>query len=321
MIYRISIILIFLCFSFNVYSNSLEYNDTISTNNNINHNYTDSNITKPSKINKTRLAIVSSSISGTYIGMMSFLQYVWYKDHKRVPFHFYKDEKGYNQIDKCGHVYGSYMQSYVSFQSLLWAGVSRKKAALYGGSVGFVMQLPIEIWDGIYEGWGFSLSDIGANAIGSALIIGQELAFQEQIVKYKFSFYPSPYAKQANGYLGEGIDQLLYDYNAHTYWLSTGISKITNNKRIPEWINIAFGYSANGMFGEFTNKTKHNGVVIPTTERTRQYLLSLDIDFTKIPTKNKTLKKILNSMFFVKIPFPTIEINSKSEFKFHPLYF
>jgi len=272
-------------------------------------------------LKKGRLITVISGFSVAYVGSMSYLQYVWYKDDQRVPFHFYNDLKGYNQIDKFGHIYGAYMESYIGFHALLWAGVPRKKAALYGGCLGFMLQLPIEVWDGIYEGWGFSLSDVGANALGSALVIGQELAFREQIVKYKLTFSPSPYARQANGYLGSNFDQLFYDYNGHTYWLSVGINRLITNQKIPDWLNVALGYSAGGMFGEFENLTRYRGVTIPETDRYRQFLFSLDIDFTKIPARNKKLKTLLNSLFMIKIPFPTIEINTKGQFLFHPLYF
>lgn len=272
-------------------------------------------------LNKTRLITVISGISAVYLGSMAYLQYVWYKDHERVPFHFYNDFGGYNQIDKFGHVYGAYMQSYIGFHSLLWAGVSRKKAILYGGSLGFFMQLPIELFDGMYEGWGFSLSDAGANALGSALVIGQELAFHEQIVKYKFTFSPSPYAKLSNGYLGFGINQLFYDYNGHTYWLSAGLNRLIPAKKIPDWINFAIGYSAGGMFGEFKNLRWYRNVKIPETERYRQFLFSLDIDFSKIPVRSKMLKTLFQNMFMIKVPFPTLEFNTKGQFRFHPLYY
>jgi hypothetical protein len=272
-------------------------------------------------VNRARMAAVISGVSGIYVGYMSYLQYVWYKDHERVPFHYYDDLKGYNQIDKFGHIYGAYMLSYMGFKSFLWAGMDSKKAAWYGGGIGFFMQLPIEIWDGMYEGYGFSWSDVAANGIGSALMLSQELMFQEQIVRYKFTFSPTKYARQANGYLGEGFNQLLYDYNGHTYWLSMGFKRIIKNPHIPEWLNLAVGYSAGGMFGEFENKTMYRGVVIPETERYRQFLLSLDIDFSKIPVRNRFVKGIFNSLFILKVPFPAIELNTKGEMKFHILGF
>jgi uncharacterized protein YfiM (DUF2279 family) len=272
-------------------------------------------------LNKARLITVVSGMSAAYVGSMAYLQYGWYKDSKRVPFEFYNDFKGYNQIDKFGHIGGAYAESYVGFQSLLWAGVPRKKAALYGGSLGFFLQLPIEIWDGMYEGWGFSWSDVGANALGSMLVIGQELAFQEQIVKYKFTFSPSSYSRLANGYLGDGFNQVLYDYNGHTYWLSAPINKVIRKSKIPDWANFAVGYSAGGMFGEFKNISRYYGVNIPTTERYRKFLFSLDIDFCKIPVRNRTIKRLFKGMFMIKIPFPAIEINTKGQFVFHPLYY
>jgi hypothetical protein len=261
------------------------------------------------------------SVAILYVGYFSYLQYVWYKDHEKVKFHFYNDLAGYNQMDKFGHIYGSYVQSHIGFNSLLWVGLERNKAALYGGSIGFLMQLPIEVCDGMYEGWGFSWSDIGANAFGSALFIAQELIFQEQIIKYKFSFSPSRYAKQANGYLGSGLNQFLNDYNGHTYWLSTGIKNAVEGDKIPPWLNIAVGYSAGGMFGEFENIESYKGVEIPETQRYRQFLFSLDIDFSKIPTQNPVLKKVFNSLFALKMPFPALEINTKGQVIFHPLYF
>lgn len=272
-------------------------------------------------LRKGRLAGVITTASALYVGSMAYLQYVWYKDHDRVPFEFYNDLGGYNQIDKFGHMYGSYLESYIGFHSMLWAGVPRKKALLFGGSLGFIMQLPIEIWDGMYEGWGFSWSDVGANTLGSLLVIGQELAFHDQIVKYKFTFSRSPYAPQANGYLGDGFDELFYDYNGHTYWFSTGINRLVKDTKIPDWVNFAIGYSAGGMFGEFENETQYGGVQIPATKRFRQFLFSLDIDFTRIRVRNKYLKKIFNGMFMLKVPFPAIEINTKGQFRFYPLYY
>jgi len=62
-------------------------------------------------------------------------------------------------------------------------------------------------------------------------------------------------------------------------------------------------------------------VTIPTTERYRQFLFSFDIDFCKIPARNKNLKRLFNSMFMIKVPFPAIEINTKGQLKFHPLYY
>lgn len=272
-------------------------------------------------VNKARLSTVIGSISAAEVGLLYYLQNVWYKDQTPEGFKFYNDSKGYLQVDKMGHAYGAYMESYIAYQSLKWAGVSNTKAALWGGSVGFLLQLPIEIWDGMYPGWGFSWSDVAANTLGSTLVLTQGLLWQDIPVKYKFSFAPSPYAKQANGYLGEGFNQVFYDYNGHTYWLSFGLHHFSKNPKIPQWLNLAVGYGAGGMFGEFENRKSYRGVSIPNTERYRKMVLSLDIDFCKIPCKNKTLKKIFNHMFMIKVPFPALSINTKGEVQGHWLYY
>lgn len=300
----------------NTYSFAGKYTNTF-------YQSTNDSVFSKNEINyKARKIGVISGFSASYIGSMSYLQYVWYTDHERVPFHFYHDLGGYNQIDKFGHMFGAYLESYIGFHSLAWAGIPRSKAIWYGGMLGFVLQLPIEIWDGLYEGWGFSWSDVGANTLGSVLVVGQELVFRKQLVHYKFSFSRSSYAPQANGYLGDGFfDELFYDYNGHTYWFSWNANLLIPSEKIPRWLNFAIGYSADGMFGEFENKTQYKGVVIPETERYRQFLLSLDVDFSKIPIRSPALKKVFNSMFMIKIPFPAIEINTKGEFKMYPLYF
>lgn len=260
---------------------------------------------------KLSTAIITESLA--YVGVMSYLQYVWYKDKERVPFQLYNDAKGYQQIDKFGHAFGAYWESYIGYYWLKSANVPKDKALLFGGTLGIILQTPIEIFDGIYEGWGFSWPDMIANTAGSTLFIGQELLFDKQLVLYKFSFNRSNYAKQIDGFMGDTyLESLLYDYNGHSYWLSMNANRIKGLKQLPDWLNIAVGYSANGMYGEFENKTAYKGIPIPETERYRQYLLSLDIDWTKIPTNAKWLKTIFKGLMFVKIPFPAFEVNTKN---------
>lgn len=260
--------------------------------------------------------------AGVYVGGISFLSFIWYKDHQRVPLHFYNDNAGYLQMDKMGHAFGAYFESYACYNWLRKAGVSKNKALIYGGSAGFLMQLPIEIFDGLYEGWGFSWGDVMANTAGSAFMVGQELLFDRQIIRHKMSFSKSEYFEQANGYLGSNVfESFFYDYNSHTHWFSANAGNFMMRETLPPWLNIAVGYSANGMFGEFKNRTYYGGVRLPEVQRTRQFLLSLDIDWEKIPTHSRFLKTLFKGLNFVKMPFPALEINSQGKFKGYWLYF
>lgn len=135
-----------------------------------------------------KIAPIIITESALYGGSIAYLWGVYYKGVPRVPFEFYNDNKGYLQIDKCGHMFGSYLEGYISYHWLRSVGVKKKNALIFGAPIGLVLQAQIEVLDGIYEGWGFSKGDMVANATGSAFIIGQELAFDGQPVKYKFSF-------------------------------------------------------------------------------------------------------------------------------------
>jgi len=274
------------------------------------------------RINKRTLYKAIAVETAYYAGAMFILQKTWYHDRKIVPFHFFDDNKGYLQVDKFGHAFGAYFESYIGYHCLLNAGVSKTNALIYGGSLGLILQTPIEIMDGIHEGWGFSWGDMAANAFGSGIVVGQELLFNEQVVKYKFSYWESDYARKANGYMGKTtLDRLLKDYNGQTYWFSIPVNKLIFKKKLPSWLNVAVGYGANGMYGEYNNISGYNGVDIPPARRYRQYLLSLDIDWTKIKTRSKFLRTVLQGMTFVKLPFPTLEYNSMGKFRLYGLYY
>lgn len=275
----------------------------------------------PDTINKKRLYTTIGIGAGVYVSGISFLNYIWYKDSERVPFHFYDDSKGYLQMDKFGHAYAAYWESYTAYYALRRAGVSKKKALIYGGPVGLIFQTPIEIFDGMYEGWGFSWPDMIANAFGPALFVIQEAAFDQQVFLMKFSYSPSIYPDY-HSHLGESqIERFFMDYNAHTYWLSGNIQKLTGVKKIPSWINLAFGYSANGMIYEFENPTFYRGEPFPELERYRQFIFSLDVDFTRIHTDKKWVRTLFRAMNLIKVPFPAIELNRVDGLKFRSLYF
>jgi hypothetical protein len=275
----------------------------------------------PDSIDKSELRKVILTESVSYAVGLSFLHFIWYKDTERVPFHYYDDSKGYLQLDKGGHAFTAYRESAAAYRALRSAGVSKKKALLYGGPMGLVFQTPIEIFDGLYEGWGFSWSDMIANTFGSALFMAQEVAFDQQILLMKFSYSPSPYAAYYPPLGDTPVEQFFYDYNGHTYWLSANINSIVENSWVPDWLNVAVGFSGNGMLKEFENPSTYRGEALPEFIRHRQYILSLDIDFSRIHTDRKWLKIILRAANLIKVPFPALEYNKIEGFVFRPLYF
>lgn len=273
-------------------------------------------------VNTKRLRTVITTNSSIYAGGLLFLNNLWYRDHEAVPFHFYNDLNGWIQMDKAGHMYAAYYESYFSIRSLLWAGVNRRKAVWIGGAMGVLMQAPIEVFDGLYEGYGFSVSDMVANTAGSALVVGQELLWDKQRIRMKFSYRATKYPKyRPSAFGGSPVGYLFTDYNGQTYWLSANISDFFPHSNMPRWLNLAFGYGADGMLAEFQNPERYRGELLPEFDRRRQLYLSLDINLSAIPTRNRFLKTIFRSLNILKVPAPTLEYNSSGKWYFHPLFF
>ena len=273
------------------------------------------------KTDPSRLRLVTGIGAGMYAGSVSYMSFVWYRDKERVPFHFYNDGKAYLQMDKFGHAYAAYWQSTAAFEALRWAGVDKRRALLWGGPAGFVFQAPIEILDGMHEGYGFSWWDVVANGVGSVLFSMQQAVFDEQLVLMKFSYAPSRYPRYHHK-LGENhFDRFFLDYNGHTYWFSANLKSITGIAFLPSWLQLAYGYSANGMILEFDNPATYRGEPFPHLDRYRQHLLSLDIDLSRIPAKRRWVRTVLKTVNTVKIPFPALEFTRSDGIQFRPLYF
>ncbi len=273
-------------------------------------------------LNRKKLTFVAVTGPALYVGTMIGLYGLWYKDYPQSSFHFLNDDNEWLQMDKCGHITSSYYLGRVGYSALRWAGVNEKKSTWYGGMTGLVYLTTVEMMDGFSEQWGFSPGDMAVNTLGTALFISQQLTWHEQKFVTKYSFHGSHYAKYNPDQLGRTLPQrMLKDYNGYTFWISANISSLgLQQTRFPKWLNIAAGYGAEGMTGGFSNPNEINGVTVPYSERYRQYYIAADIDLSRIPVKSKTLKLILNTIGFIKIPMPTIEFN-KNGVKFHPLYF
>lgn len=268
------------------------------------------------------LQLATACTAGYFAVSMAVLGNTWYKDRQRVGFHFYNDNGAFLQMDKFGHAFGAYVYSYVGYHSLIELGLDRTEALRFGAPLGAVLQFPIELMDGLHEGYGFSWGDVAANSVGSALVLGQELRWGEQIAQFKFSYAPSPYARDANGLLGRGhMDRVLKDYNGQTYWLSVPVNRLAPYGLLPAWLSVAVGYGADGMYGEFDNRSTEPGKAFPPARRSRQFLLSLDTDWSRIQTDSEVIQLVLRGLTFTKLPFPAIEFTSEGTLRAHWLYY
>jgi uncharacterized protein YfiM (DUF2279 family) len=269
-------------------------------------------------LNKHRLYGIMSGFTIAYSGSLVALHYAWYRHDARSSFYFHDDFHDWNQMDKAGHFWTAFHQSRLGIDALRWAGVPEKKAILYGGMTGIILQAPIEIFDGFSRGYGASVSDMLANIAGSAAIVAQELTWGKVKIMPKYSFNPSPYSKLRPNVLGASLpEQILKDYNAQNYWLSFDLSSFTRrDKKLFPWMNIALGYGASGMVYGNPKQNRIYGY-----DSNRRFFLSPDINLQNIKTRNKILKKTLYLMSAFRIPMPAIEINNKKGIVLHPILY
>lgn len=276
---------------------------------------------KPSdSLNKSRIkSVVISETAMASLALVSLNQ-LWYSDYPRSNFHTIDDSSEWLQMDKVGHLFSTYHLGSFGVNSLKWAGADRNSQLLYGSTIGFAFLSVVEVFDGASSQWGFSWSDMAANATGTSLFVSQELLWKEQRIVPKFSFHTTQYASFRPNVLGNSFSQqILKDYNGQTYWLSANVHSFFKQSKIPKWLNVAVGYGADGMI---TGRSEINdSFLYPETQRTRQFYLSLDADLTKIHTKSHFLKTFFSIFKSIKIPAPTFEINGLGKVKFHYLYF
>ena len=263
------------------------------------------------EVNKSRVHLLNYTVAGLYPLSMSWLYTQWYKDYPQSSFHFFNDNAEWLQMDKFGHTWDAYNISKPLFQLYSWAGHDNKKATLTACGISFLFQSTVEVFDGFSSEWGFSTGDILGNTTGVLLFGAQQLAWQEQRIKLKYSFHQTNYSSLRPDLLGSNLpENILKDYNGLTYWLSVNPSSFIRTKnKFPKWLGVAFGFGADGLLGGINNPEKINGKVLPVYERYRQYYLSFDIELSKIKTNSKFFNGIFRLVNIIHIPAPTVEFS------------
>jgi len=264
-----------------------------------------------------------SALYGSAITGLSFL---WYKDNFGGGFRFFNDGDEWRGMDKIGHFYAAYYQSYYVSQLLKAACFNEIQQFWIGGLSGFFMQLPIEILDGFSADYGASMYDVAANGMGSALYMAQEYYWHEQKILPKFSFFPTQYAQYNPSLLGSNlVEQLIKDYNGQTYWLSYSMHNVLFLNSFPPWLCFSVGYSIDGVLRGTATDQINDHRFTPMQRnpdyRQSQFVLSLDIDMRKIPVKKTWQKTLLHSINFLKIPFPAVVYSTNGSFRVSGLYY
>ncbi len=271
------------------------------------------------------------------------LYHAWYKDFELTKFRTFDDSREWMGMDKAGHLMTAYNQSDIAFRGLRWTGMARRPSIWMAAGVGSLLQATVEIMDAHSAKWGFSWYDIGFNTLGVGAFVGQELAWQEQRIRFKISnarpAYPDYVVFPADGGPGmslqERADELfgesygeafLKDYNGQIIWASVNLEAFMGDAEtnwMPPWLNLAGGFSARNLFGGYSNGWNTNGYAYRLEPdlfpRQWELYLSLDVDLDRIPTERRFLRTLLGMLNWIKIPAPALEIRQGGSIRFRPL--
>lgn len=291
----------------------------------------------PETVHKKRLIGLTTTVGAAYVATSVALYQTWYSDFPRSDFHLFDDWGEWQNMDKMGHVFTAYFQGVMGYKMARWTGLNEQKAITIGVVAGSLFQTTVEIMDGFSSKWGFSLSDMGANVIGSGSFALQQKIWGQQKIMFKISSWPSTYpedllisslgntttpATRARDLFGSGsLERFLKDYNAQSYWMSFNINSFIPNSKAPNWLNIAVGYSGENMYGGFENEWEIDGNHYVYDQLPyRQYMLGLDVDLSRIKTNKHFVKALLTAINFYKLPMPAVEFTSQGDISFHLLF-
>lgn len=259
-------------------------------------------------LNKKRLIGISTGVGTVWTGSMIGLSQVWYKGVEKTSWHTFDDSRNWLHMDKVGHFYTAYKINQLTTDLFRWSGVKHKTSVWTGAGISIGYQTTLEFFDAYSVEWGFSWADVASNTVGTFFYTGQQLLWKEERFIPKFSYHPTDFTSVRPQVLGSSFaESLLKDYNGQTYWLSFSPGTFFKNSKFPKWACISLGYSVHEKLVGDQEYYLDNTTGQEYLSK-REFLLSLDIDFSRIPIKRPWLKAIVKQFNYLKIPFPALII-------------
>jgi hypothetical protein len=289
----------------------------------------------PDQIDPVRLGVVTGGGTLMYGLALIGLNKAWYEGHERAGFRTFNDWKEWERVDKWGHAQAAYTYGYLSYGAFRWTGMKRNASIWAATGVSVGLQTTVEIMDAFSARWGFSWHDLAFNLMGTALFTSQQFLWDEQRIRLKVSNHFPRYSAEPLPPGGETslktradelfgthlLERFIKDYNGMTVWWSINpTSFLRKEAKVLRWLNVAVGIGAENMYGAAINEWPGYDASL-THPRYRQFYLSLDVDLSRIRTRSGFLKFILGTLNFIKIPAPTLEINTRGQVIFHPIFF
>ena len=253
-----------------------------------------------------RRAGVAAVFVGGNAALYSYFKRAWWSGERAENFFFRADwDENFRDQDKFGHVYGGYHLARFGAAFLRSACMSKPKAIAWSAAYAALFQLQIEVWDGMYDKYGFSYPDLLANTAGTALAVLHETHPKTRAIKPTISYARSAAMRNADNIPGELRPSL--DYTGQTYWLSADIDALLPAEAKPYWpsfLRVSLGHSITDWIDPQTGAN---------IRAQRRLLLSLDFDAEKLPGENRIWKTIKRQLSYIHLPSPALQITPSAK--------
>lgn len=263
----------------------------------------------PRSVSRPRLLLAGGALVTANWILYHQLNDAWWQE-KRSGFHFYQGyrrthgaydlgwhDSYYYHLDKASHILAGLFLTESLLEINRWVGFSAAGAERVSAIVASALLLEVEIYDGFFEEWGFSLGDFLANELGVVWATAQRRTPGLRTVRLKISYDPrAPIAE----------DSWIKSYNAMTFWLSFPVRQwlpCAAQRVWPAWLNLAAGYG--------TDRLRHG--------RLEAYL-ALDVNGAALLASRSPYTWPLRLLLtYVHLPLPALQF--KPALRFLPLQF
>ena len=248
------------------------------------------------KLSSRRL--IASSAAMITVNWIAYhrLNDAWWSE-PRTGFHFYRGyhrTRGYfdlapsdsyfYHLDKAGHFFSATFMTESLLTLYNWVGFSESRSRTIAAALTSVLLLEIEIYDGFFQEWGFSVGDFAANELGVAWALAQQKSSTLRSIRFKGSYDPLAELED---------DSWLKNYGAMTFWVTFPIKQWLSPW--PAWLDVAIGYGS--------DRLRHGDL---------EAYLSLDLNpYAIIPDDLVVLRPLRSFLTYMHLPFPALQFRPK----------
>ncbi len=233
------------------------------------------------------------AIGGTYgvgeAGLIAIRAHDWWPT-PGASFHLVWDPSANRQQDRLLHAAFAYQAAQLGAAAFRWACLSPTAAVWMGAALGFALELPKEVGDGLHQDAGFSGPDMLAGLLGAALAAARASWSPARLVNLKVNYWPSAELRNRDGRPEPHVES---DYAGQRYFLAFSPGALGRTAPWPPWLGLAIGHSVPYWSSQ-----------PPVNE----WYVALDLRFESLPLRGAVWQRVAWVLDQIHVPAPGIRL-------------